>query len=427
MNTENRPLNLFESILYQLDRSSPFNILISVHFDGCIELSSIKEALTYVKKSHFYLNYHIEESVDPRFVYTEKPIRVMSYSGLSSFERKELLHREVNSSSIHEDYPLAKAIVIQDDKNTEFILKISHIISDGISAYGLVKELFENMSVLANSRQPIPYPIEDIQPYPSLFPEWKKQKVDNVEHHYPMQPAPEVPMNKRSTHIIEEDIDPVVSQKIFSFCQQNGFSVNSFLMSCLIKAMANKLQTSQQTHPITLKTSSGLDLRKYYATNLSSYNLACWAGFGYLFYDLGTEIKYDIDIKDLAALYDAELKDSLSNNIPFFHLNALSQLYRNKSDRELSSLTSSKLPYVLLTNIGKLDLPQTDALNISIKRVGFITPMHRNWLNNLGFGLCASTTKGSLHLNFCYMSPAWQESNAQEFTKSILHFLQHIT
>jgi NRPS condensation-like uncharacterized protein len=427
MNIKNRPLSLFESILYQFDRSSPFNILISVHCNGCIELNSIKEALTYVKKSHLYLNYHIEESTNPWFVFTKKLIRVMSYSDLSSFERKELLHREINTSSIQEDYPLAKAIVIQDDKNTEFILKISHIISDGISAYGLVKELFENMCILANSVQPVPYPMEHIQPKLSLFPEWKKQKVDNIEHHYPMQFSPAVPMDKRSTHIIEENINTVVSQKIFSFCQQNRFSVNSFLMSCLIKAMANKLQIGEEIHPITLKTSSGIDLRKYYDYHISTYNLGCWAGFGYLFYDLGTKIGYDISTKELAALYDAELKDSLLNNIPFFYLNALSELYRNKNAQELSSFTSSRLPYVLLTNIGKLDIPQTDALNVSIKRVGFITPMHRNWLNDLGFGLCASTTNGSLHLNFCYMSPAWQESDAQEFTKLILHFLQHIT
>lgn len=424
MNLTDRPLNTFESILYKIDCSSPFNILIDVQFNSCIDLRGIEQALESTKRSHFYLNYYLgESSVSdcPHFLLTEKPIRVESYSNLSQSERKHLLHREINTTSKYKDYPLVKVITLQNNHETEIILKISHVISDGISAYGLVKEIIQNMCMIATHSVIVPALMETTRPDVTLFPEWKTRKLGTSTHHWPTSRIA-IPIDQRSTHIIEIDLPSDISEDIFHFCKKQMFSVNSLLMACLIKAMAGKLK--EMGNFVPLKTSSGLDLRKNYEATIHNNNLGCWAGFGYLFYDLGSQIKFDISIDELATLYQNQIHTSLKSNTPFFHLNSLVKLYENESIENISSLTSSSVPYVLLTNIGKIELPETIALESSIKRVGLLTPMHRNWINDLGFGICASTTNNSLHLNLCYMSPAWKEQDAQEFSQTISTLLK---
>lgn len=418
-----RKLNEMEKVFFKLDLSSPFNVLINIQMTSEIKREVLEEALSRLKLNSYYLNYYIQEEEHPEFLYSEKPIRFEELEYKDNQERIKLIQKELNSSSIYKDYPLAKLIVLRSENNIDLLLKISHIISDGISVYNAATKLLDYINDIENSVPSTSDEVKEVYPSFKVFPQFNLDKIENKTKIKELQNIENyVSLNNRSTHIIEKDLSAEESYKLFSFCKQNQISVNSLLMACLVKTMAKKLK-AKGYDLVTLKTSSGFNLRKYYNCDVDDQVLGCWSGFGYVFYNLGHGIDHEIDAVDFSKRYQMDLNFYLANNSSFFYLKTLVDNYIDKSVQEISSEPKTKLPYVLLTNIGKLSTGHyTD--RFMIKKINIMTPMHRNWVNDLGFGICASTTNDKLNLILTYMSPAWKPGNAQQFADSMLNLLK---
>ncbi|NJN11493.1 MAG: hypothetical protein HC815_27365 [Richelia sp. RM1_1_1] len=421
MKFPNRKLNEIEKVFFKLDLSSPFNVLINIQITGHIKREVLEEALSRLKRNRYLLNYFIREGENPEFIYTDKPILFDEIGYNNNQERIELIQKELNTRSVYDAHPLAKLTVLKNENNIDLIFKISHIISDGICAYNAAKELLYCVNDIENGVPSTSNEFKELYPDLKFFPQWNLDKLKQLDRVKELEYIENcVDINNRSTHIIEKDLSLEDSCKVFSFCKQNEISVNSFLMACLVKPMAERLRAKGYTSGI-LKTSSGINLRKYYNCDVDDQVLGFWSGFGYLFYNLG----HDIDVVDFSKRYQVDLKSYLANNSSFFYLKTLVDNYLNKSVQEISSDYKKKIPYVLLTNIGKLNITLNCRDRFTIKKINLMTPMHRNWINDLGFGICASTTNDKLNLILNYMSPAWKQENAQKFADSILYLIMN--
>lgn len=422
MRLKNRKLNKFEIALYKLNLAWPFNVLINIEIIGKITKKQIKEALVKIKQNNYYLNFFIQEEDNLKFIYTDNSIRfeIINYS--SKRERIKLIQRELNSSSLYKDYPLAKLTILQNKNKTDLIFKVSHIISDGISAYNVGKELLEYINNIDNNVSSNSKEFKGLYPSLKFFPHWNLNNIPKANSIKKLKDIENyVNIDNRSTHIIERDLTIEESSELFAFCKQNQISVNSLLMACLVKNMVKKLK-AERYGLVTLKTSSGLNLRQYYNCDVDNRVLGCWSGFGFLFYNLGD----DIDLIDFSKRYQEDLKSYLYNNYSFLYLKLAIENYLNKSVRQIALDPPTKLPYVILTNLGKLNTNRIYTDKFTVKRISFTTSMHRNWINDLGFGICASTTNNQLNLNFNYMNPAWKQENAHKFVDSILDILKNL-
>ncbi|GAB1542998.1 hypothetical protein NUACC21_56720 [Scytonema sp. NUACC21] len=422
MNFTKRQLNALEKVFFKIDLSSPFNVLINIQLIGDIKREFIEEALSRLQRTSSYLRCFILEGENPEFIYIDKPILLEEIEYNNNQERIELIQKEVNTRSVYNTHPLAKLIVLRNGSNINLILKISHIISDGISVYNAAMKLLSYVKDIENGLPSISYEVNEIYPDLKLFPDWDCHKITELERIKELENMDNYvcDINNRFTHIIERDLSVEESYQVFSFCKQNKISVNSFLMACLVKPMAEKIEAEGYNSAI-LKTSSGLNLRKSYNYDVEDRVLGFWSGFGYLFYN----IEHGIDIIDFSRRYQADLKSYLANNSSFYYLKTVVDNYLDKSVQEISSDYNKKIPYVLLTNIGKLNIGRNYTDRFAIKKINLMTPMHRNWINDLGFGICASTTNDKLNLIFNYMSPAWKQKNAQTFADSILALIKN--
>lgn len=422
MKFSKRKLNEFEKVFFKLNLSSPFNVLINVQMTGDIKREVLEEALFRLKLNYYYLNYSIQDDENPEFVYSDKPICFEEAGYNNNQERIKLIQKELNTSSVCDEHPLAKLIILKDESNIDLIFKVSHIISDGISVYNAVNKLLNFVNDIERGVPITSNEVKELYPSLNFFPQYNLDNIEKITQIKELNSIKDcVDMQDRNTHIIEKDLTAEESYKLFCFCKQKMISVNSLLMACLVKSMAKKLK-SEGYNSVTLKTSSGLNLRKYYNCDVDDRDLGFWSGFGYLFYNL----EHDIDIVDFSKKYQADLKFYLANNSSFFYLKTLIDNYLYKSVEEISADYRKKIPYALLTNIGKIHMSRNYTDRFMIKKINLMTPMHRNWINDLGFGICASTTNDELNLIFNYMSPAWKRENAQKFADSILDLIKNL-
>lgn len=426
MTNLNRELSSLEKTFHGMNENQPFTIIMCAHIKGELSYEILEQALEIMKERHYYLSYSIQETKNGlEWIYEENakiPIEVIETTNDDKWI--EICNLEMNISIIHSEASLAKVVFLKKTDGADLIFKISHIISDGISVYHFIRELFIVIDGLYKKiKITFPYPLSDIYPDIKYFPTELKELNEVEILKLPislLEKYPYFQREERFTQIIPYQFNIDQSKAIMERCKEKKITVNSLLAAAMIISIKNHIfKAFGNTEEFTIKSSSGLNLRSYFQTDVKPEQLGCWSGFGYVFFN-SKEIK---SLWDCAGIFQARLKDFFDQQKPFIHWKKFIEIYKHNSVQEKSQKIESEIPYVILTNLGKWDLDEWYGDKIQLEKISVITPMHRHWGNDFGFGIVAHTFNKCLNLAFHYTKPARTLEQAKDFANQILNLV----
>ncbi len=429
MPVTNRKLTSIENMGYLMDKSAAFNIMINLCVKGRFTVEILSMALEILRKKHEYLSYFIRETDEgPEFVYDEKgkiPVRLVENAPADRWIFESNL--ELNSFIDTSNAPMANAVLIKKDGGADILIRISHIICDGISIVNFAHDLLEIISCLdENKKIDLPDYSSDVYPDIKYFPEINAKPVpdkntvgqitdiemiDNVIYY---------PVEKRSTNIYPCYLSPTQTSYIIDKCKETKTTVNSLIAAAMTLKMKNYITDKYGIRDgLSIKARSALNLRDYYNCDVKTGQFGCWAGYGYVNFRM-EEIS---SLWDCAAAFNRRLKTYINNGEPFIYLKKSMEAYSAYPLSDLIKKNESRAPQVMLTNVGRLDIPEQYGNNFKLERICVIGTNHRHWVNDLNFGVCAATFNGRLNLNFLYLNPVRTFNEAGEFVNSILKLI----
>ncbi len=443
MDNKKIPLTDIELFCLKLHQHLPFHVIISVNFDGNFDLGSLEKAVKIVKDRHPYLNYNIEfEDSVPYFnYYPDVPIKISFFSG--NYETWiSLCENEMNNPIDVSIAPLFRiSLLNRGSNNYDLIINISHIISDGICVLNFVKDIIFVLNKSLNNEIIGLKPFNLLRPSLNLYPDITKgntsividkwyssgfilNTINNSSNSLQNNNTISLPKELRRSKLINYIFSGKETVNIIQKCKNKNLSVNSLLATALIFSLRDYCY--KNGHGFSrIKSNSGINIRDCLRDiKIPARQFGAWAGYGYIYADL-----YETaDPANFAISYGKILSDSIKNSVPFYTIKNLADNSLMKSFNEYAPKHTENLPYAILTNLGKITMDEKEGKQnkIRVNYYNFMTPMHRNWNNDLGFGVCSSSFNNELNLNFIYMEPFWTKNKAYKFISEFLYYIYFI-
>jgi hypothetical protein len=418
---DNRPLNSLELACRKLDLTSPFNIVVSAELKGSANPQTVAEGLELLRRRHSYLTYRIDEDDQGvKFIYDNNRVllKVIEFADNSAWE--SVWENEANTAFNVSRAPLVRATLIQYPDRFYLIITMSHIISDGISALMFLIDLLVAIDSLTSGMPlkgldllPPIYP--DMSLFPALAAEYMGPASVHATHEYAKNVIRSyIPIEKRKSSFIKIRFNQEQTMKMLARCRSYQVSMNTYLASAMLTVFRDYAISKKLSMPIFTKCSSGVNLRRYYRGNIPNEQLGMWSGFGYVYNDLSIKSS----LWNIAQQYEIELQGYIQRLLPFVHLLKSAQRFSGASKKHPPFAVESRLPYLLLTNLGRAPIYQQIQTH-ELLGIDFATPMHRNWVNDMGFGLCAVTYHDCIRATFVYPNPAMPKNTAMQLAASL--------
>lgn len=420
-----RKLTTLEATFYEMNKSQPFIIIMGAHVSGSLSHDLFEEALSLMQIRHKYYLFHSIETVDGilEWVYDENSKIPVTYTSNSSQDHwVEVCNFEMNYSLPLKEAPLMKVIFLEGVGYADIIFKFSHIIADGISVYNFIKDLFLTIENLYFKKKvSFSYDLKEIFPDKTYFPKYNHEKFFfPQEENTVFDGLPSLSIEQRRTNILPYGLNFKDSQKLISKSKEHDVTVNSLLIAALVLNLKKYIVEKKKIdNNFVIKSSAGVNGKGLYQVSLKPEQLGSWAGFGYVFFE-SNEIT---NLVTSAKLFQKRLSYFIDKNFFFEYLSNFIESYAQKNSIEKVTGRNVFYPYVLLTNLGKMELKIDYSGIFRLTRISFMTPMHRHWPNDLSFGLCANSLAGETSLIFNYMSPAWNLKDAEQFADEVVYSL----
>jgi len=417
---DSRPLSVIENACRKLDKGSPFNVVISATLEGECSERSVAHALEAVRRRHPYLRYVMSER-DGLVCFVacpeiEIPLRVFHNSAQHDWEC--ICKDEMNTPVDMEAGPPVRCSLIRTGTVSHLVVTFSHVVSDGVSAFGFVSEVLYAIPGEREGKEGEQAAILD-----EIYPDFD---------YLPVLPAPDslhgpdaapaalggharkVTLEERRSGLITSSYGPEQTRAVASRCAAHGVTVNSFLASAMVLVFREYVSSKSDLVSTQVKCSSGINLRPYLVKPVTDRQLGMWSGFGYVYFEL-SEVR---SLWETARVYGERLHAALQAGKPLMHLRDGARASQQATPEQIARTVESPIPYLLLTNLGRREIDSRIG-GLRLKKVHVMTPMHRNWADEFGFGLCALTCNGRLSVSFVYPEPAMSRTMAGQLIQEI--------
>jgi NRPS condensation-like uncharacterized protein len=429
-----------EETFLSYDLSSPSNVAAVAHLEGIQDVDMVEKALNIAKDRHPYLQYFIERDGD-HSVLVYDPVKSVPFTVLPESPEEfwiQICEAEMNRVFDIKNAPMMKAFLLyRTQGSSELIVSFSHIIADGVNAVQFVRDVIYLLGKMTEGEKtPAIEKLQLLRPDTAYFSEanFLKPVLSTgpfEKNNYIVQsfrPDIETGDSKfnyisggsdKKSKLLPYILSPAESSHIVNRCREQGITVNSLLSIALIFALGEYIYEKDMgdADPLWIKISIAMDLRRRMRNiQVSASDFGMWAGRCLLY----SQIAKDTIQYNFSRSYHAIFSEYLQNH-PFYY----SQMMVQQFYQSLNTATKNSLPYfphVKITNLG--DLNKTGIMShygrIKVHRMGFVAPLHREWINDLGFGLCAAGFDGQLILNFIYMEPARTADEARLFVDRVI-------
>lgn len=429
-----------EKTFLYYDRKSPSNVAAMFHLEGILDIDLLEKALNIAISRHPYLQYFImQDGADSFFFYDSVklvPLTVFQKVGEEFWIK--ICEEEINRVFDINTAPMMKAYLLQEEKGScELIVSFSHIIADGINAMQFVRDVLYLLGKMTEGEKtPTIDKLQLRRPDTAYFPKSDPAKQhmsigqfekDNFIIQSFLPDSKPVTDNfsytlggsEKRSKIFPYNFSKEESVNLFIRCREKGVTINSLLSIALIFAMHDYIcEKGIDDSFLWIKVSTAIDLRKRMENiKITPSDFGMWAGRCMLYSKISKGVlKYDFS-RSYHSLFSEYLQ-----HFSFYYSNLMVQQFNESLVSTTVRNPVQYYPHIKITNLG--DLNKMGIMSrygkIKVKRAGFVTPLHREWINDLGFGLCASGFDNQLILNFIYMEPARTEDEARLFVNRVI-------
>lgn len=442
---EKMVLTDIEKFFLSYAQISPSNVVAIAHLEGIRDIDMLEKALNMVKDRHSYFQYFIKHEGDHSIFFYD-PDKSVPLTVLQEADEElwiKICETEMNQLIDIKTAPMMKTFLLQRrNGSSELIVSFSHIIADGINAVQFIRDVIYLLEKLTEGEKtPTIDNPQFLRPDTAHFPKSASPNMsigqfekDNfiIQSFQPDLASGAsnfsyaLGCSKKKSKLLPYHLSSEDSNTIFNLCHEKKITVNSLLSIALIFAMRDYIYEKDHGYdsPLWIKISTAIDLRRRIKSiKILPSDFGMWAGRCVLYSKIGKDTtKYDF-----SRSYHSTFIEYLLHN-PFYYSNLMVQQQSNGSlNSTLGKSSVHHYPHVKITNIG--DLNKMGIMSrygkIKVNQIGFAAPHHRDWINDLGFGLCASGFNNKLILNFIYMEPARTEDEARLFIKRVINHMKN--
>jgi len=424
-----RMMSETEGFFYELERLATQNLVMVVTVSGAIPRAVLRRGLDMLQEKHPPLRWKIRERPGGEGVefcsegVLSIPLKIMKRE--NDMQWAEVVEREQNTPCPLEEGPLGRVVVLEGEERSDILLVFCHIAADGKSVVPFVRDLMTICGEITAGGEP--EPLESLEePLPVLdllkdSPESAMEPGSSVESEEAVQAeeaAPEVedarrvnvvpetyvPHKERIGRMVPFQLEPEETRRLVARCKAENVSVQGVLSAVVLQAItAHYRDAGNEDGPLWTGCGSPINLRNEFVKPMEE-DFGYYITFAekFLFIDenrppweAAKAIKQSIDEKIASGSHIDELRQ----------LPGLIKMFPSVPDMLVA--VEQMNPPVVITNMGKLDIPETYG-DIVIEKIGGSGAMH----TLLKMAVAVANFADIMTINFIYSYPCISEECA---------------
>ncbi|BAZ70577.1 hypothetical protein NIES4106_53720 (plasmid) [Fischerella sp. NIES-4106] len=427
----NRKLAPLEQAMEIMHRhAGPSVIIVASRIKGSLKEEIVRQALDLLQCHHPRLNSRIVDSSDSLRFETEAtlkiPLRVVNK--FHNEQWQEVFEEEMNEKFDSSQYLLRTTLVqIENENSTTYLLTtIHHAIADALSSIQLHSQILTYCKNLTSKEEvtkvaslPELPPVEELVPksmkgftgaiHSVLFllrevfqKFWYRPKNLGFEQY--------VPIELWRGSMIHKQLDPQLTQQLVNLCRKEGTTVHGALCAAMLFAAAKKM-TAGNRSDVRVNCISPIDLRKRLQPVVGNEHLSTLVGGVTSFHILRVHTSFWELARDVKQQLEAGIKrnDIFSDGL----------MFRNIVEFFLSSQSNEVCATVLLTNIGRVNIPKAYDPFI-LEEISF-APAARGLCGV--FSAAVASFEDKMLLNFLFSEPSISRDTMESLVDSVMSCL----
>ncbi|GAA3956910.1 condensation domain-containing protein [Allohahella marinimesophila] len=403
-----RSLGYGEQLWLKFSELTSNNFVMVAQLDGSMDVQRLCSAMERVVLTFPILRARVSTNANaPQLIFSRVPrVPLSIVPGSADTDWARLAERELNNRIPFDADLLWRATLLQDARKTVLILTFNHAVSDGHSAYVIIRELLQCYvdPSAAGSAMPPPAAYDDLLPPGQtwrMLTRCMPEFITTVLR--PGSPALGAPRNvfaqadaSVSSRFIELSLDPHTSAGVVRRCKHEGVGMHALLSSALLQATHCALG-GEGTKEIVLSAAVNVRPR---LQQVSPRDVGYFA--------TGIEGRYSLtgndDIWRLAERVAEDVNAQFTTERIAFSLQLRRLILAWKKDPQalVDALAKRSRASIHLTNLGRPALPQHYG-DLNLRACFPIPSVH--FLNKPVLCLASVFYADRLRLVFSYVDP----------------------
>ncbi|HNN98076.1 MAG TPA: condensation domain-containing protein, partial [Pseudomonadota bacterium] len=270
-----RPLGDIERGCWLIDQTAPMNVVAIAALRGRLDLLRLRDALARVQRRHPLLRVSVQiDRAGPAFFASDHAIPVEVIERRTPSHWMQIATDERNRAIAWDVPPLLRLSVLRGDDESELVMTMHHIISDGASASYLIRDLLRAYADRSTSVELAPL---DLRPaIEALMPESERglaglkrsarfigQQAWTYFARRPqlLREQESVPSAQRQSTFAHQVLSQVETHALLAACRGHSVSVHSALCAALLRAVRAEIQADTHVGEMLLGCCTPVNLR----------------------------------------------------------------------------------------------------------------------------------------------------------------------
>ena len=426
-----RALGNIERGCWLIDQTAPMNVVAVAQVRGRLELERLKSALDLVQRRHPLLRVCVQvEGGTPFYCLSDTAIPFEVLPRRGPIHWQQVATDERNRSFRWDVAPLVRMTVLHGEDESELIVTLHHMISDGLTCIYLVRDL-----LLALSGQAMAAPLTPLPERPALealMPESERGMMGlkrsarfiakQAWTFFALRPQllreqKVVPSANRRSAVSHQQLSRAETSALLAACRKHGVTVHGVLCAALLLAVGAEVRAESPAPSHRLGCCTPVNLRRVLSPTIGE-DVGLYVGPIVTFH----RIDASTELFALAGQLTRQLQTARGEGVPAVSLATQSRLLpsRISPQRAAQHLYNRLFGTVSVTNMGVLDIP------ISYQDL-HLTALHIGGANNPYGSLIsigATTLAEQLFLNFNYNEEIVSEERLKRVVTATMRRLQ---
>lgn len=377
-----RVLGNIERGCWLIAQTAPMNVVAVAVVRGRLELARLREALDLVQRRHPLLRVCVQtDGGPPSYFSSDATIPLEVIERRSSTHWQQVAIDERNRPVRWDTPPLARMKVLHSDGESELIITLHHMISDGASAIYFFRDL-----LLALGDQPAPEMLAPLPVQPSieaLMPEAERSVAglhrsarfigQQAWTFFALRPQllPEqqsVPAAQRRSGFLSERLSSAETNSLLTACRKHGVTLHSALCAALLMAVGAEIHAESPAPNHLLGCCTPVNVRRALSPVVNE-DIGLYVGPIVTFHRLDA----NTELFALAAQLTTQIQAAREGGVPTLALATQSRLLpaRISPQRAAQHLYNRLFGTVSVSNMGVLEIPSDHgALHLSALHLG---------------------------------------------------------
>lgn len=423
-----RPLSLFEKVIWRLSEAAPLNFTVFCRVSGPMTEELLRQALAAAQKRHPLCQVRIEETGHgPEYRTSGVPELPMRVHLAESDKCLGIVEEEINTPISWKTGPLVRcALILNPAQRHHVLLTFHHVVGDATSGVYLMRDLIDAAARAerAGSSVDLPQFVDSI-PLDHRLPIYARgfsgfrrtvglatrTLLQNARLGRPSRIPPDrdVPTSERRTRVLGRTLEPDLAERLRARCRHEETTVHGALTAAICLQVAHEVGPGKS---VSIRHRTAVNMRDMLLPQVDE-DIGLFTSM--VFYR-GKVCRRD-GFWDVARVVNRQIKSAIAEGTPAIVARMVPRFYSmlggdRLSPQKLASLWRRHNPTTTgLTNIGALQI-ETQQGAFAIEDLQFaVSPAA------LGdFTCCCSSLHGRLFWNFMLPDPTFRPERAEKLT-----------